>query len=113
MTGLKVAVDPSTDEITMALEHGSIHAAEALLLGRFFMYTQVYFHNVRRVYDLHLKEFLQAWLPDGKFSPHWQDLLKLTDYDVLGVLADSASKESDNLHFLAKALICRKHFRTI
>jgi HD superfamily phosphohydrolase len=111
--GLKLAVDPSTEEITVALEHGSIHAAEALLLGRYFMYTQVYFHNVRRVYDLHLKEFLQAWLPDGKFSKNWKELLKVTDYEILTDLAEAASNEKNQLHSLAKTLICRKHFRTI
>jgi HD superfamily phosphohydrolase len=113
IAGLRLAVDPSTDEITMGLEHGCIHAAEALLLGRFFMYTQVYFHDVRRVYDLHLKEFLQAWLPGGRFSYRWQDLLKVTDYEVLAALADAAADEKHQLHSLAETLICRKHFRTI
>ena len=31
-------------------------------LARYFMYTQVYFHDVRRAYDMHLKEFLLGYL---------------------------------------------------
>jgi HD superfamily phosphohydrolase len=32
------------------------------MLARYFMYSQVYFHPVRRIYDLHLMEFLRQWL---------------------------------------------------
>ena len=43
IAGLRATVDPGNDEITLGLDIGAIHAAEALLLGRYFMYTQVYF----------------------------------------------------------------------
>jgi HD superfamily phosphohydrolase len=38
----------------LALEEDGLHAAEGLLLARYFMFTQVYFHRVRRAYDHHL-----------------------------------------------------------
>ena len=113
IAGLTLAIDPNTEEITMGLEIGSIHAAEALLLGRYFMYTQVYFHDVRRIYDLHLKEFLQAWLPGGKFSNDWRDLQKVTDHEVLAAIRDAAADENSSLNPLANPLMKRKHFRTI
>lgn len=50
ISGLCIAVD-ETDSPILALDIGAIHAAEALLLARYFMYTQVYMHDVRRVYD--------------------------------------------------------------
>ena len=53
------------DEPMLGVEVGGIHSAEALLLARYFMFTQLYFHSVRRIYDQHLKDFLLAWLPDG------------------------------------------------
>ncbi len=77
------------------------------------MYTQVYFHDVRRVYDLHLKEFLEAWLPGGKFSAKWEDLLKVTDHEVLTALREAAADPKNSLHFLAIPLMKRKHFRTV
>lgn len=51
----------------LALEEGGLHAAEGMLLARYFMFTQVYFHRVKRAYDLHLRDFLREWLaaPDG------------------------------------------------
>ena len=31
------------------------------------MYKQVYLHHIRRVYDIHLKDFLTEWLREGNF----------------------------------------------
>jgi len=44
------------------------------------MYTQLYFHHVRRIYDAHLKQFLKAWLPGGKFSVDVTEHLKNDRY---------------------------------
>ena len=43
----------------LGTEKGGLHSAEALLLARYFMFTQVYFHPVRLAYDLHLADFLK------------------------------------------------------
>jgi len=43
------------------------HAAEALVLARYFMFTQVYFHKTRVAYDIHLQGALKEMLP-GVFS---------------------------------------------
>ena len=83
---LRIVIDPSNDEIALGLDYGGIHSAEALVLARYFMYTQVYFHDVRRAYDLHLKDFLVSFLPGGKFSSDWNDMLRYTDHEVLVAL---------------------------
>ena len=113
ISGLTVVIDPETSEIAIGLEIGAIHAAEALLLARYFMYTQVYFHDVRRAYDLHLKEFLQAWLPDGKFSNNWEELLTISDHEVLVAAREALQSPESPLHDLAKRLLSRRHFRTV
>ncbi len=41
-------------EPVLGVDHGGLRSAEALLLARFFMFSQVYFHPVRRIYDIHL-----------------------------------------------------------
>ena len=46
----------------MAIEHGGLHALEAMVLARYFMFTQVYFHKVRRAYDHHLVDFLTKYI---------------------------------------------------
>lgn len=50
-------------EPQLAIEAGGLHAAEGLLLARHFMHLQVYQHPVRQIYDVHLVDFLRAWLP--------------------------------------------------
>jgi uncharacterized protein len=113
IAGLTALIDPRNDEIALGLDIGAIHTAEALLLARYFMYTQVYFHDVRRVYDLHLKEFLLAWLEDGRFPSDWQKLLRLTDHEVLVAMRQSAVDRTDRHHELAARVLARKHFRTV
>ncbi len=113
ISGLRVTIDPSNNEIALGLDRGSLHPAEALLLARYFMYVQVYLHGVRRIYDIHLKDFLLAHLPRGKFSVDWKEFLKLTDDEILSALRLSFGDAGDKNHELASRVIGRKHFRTV
>ena len=49
--------DMSSREPQLGVTEGGVQSAEALVLARYFMYTQVYLHPVRRIYDLHLGSF--------------------------------------------------------
>jgi uncharacterized protein len=111
--GLRAVIDPTNQEIALGLDVGSIHSAEALLLARYFMYTQVYFHDVRRVYDLHLQDFLEAWLEGGRFPSDWRELIGFSDHEVIAAIRASAADPTDRLHGLAVRLISRRHFRTV
>jgi HD superfamily phosphohydrolase len=62
--------------LIMAIEHGGLHALEAMVLARYFMFTQVYFHKVRRAYDHHLLDFLRTYV---KRYP--ESLTKYIKYD--------------------------------
>jgi uncharacterized protein len=84
-----------------------------LLLARYFMYTQVYMHDVRRVYDLHLKDFLKSWLSGGRFNEGWESLLCMSDHEVIVAMRTCASNDGDPLHVLAARVLRRKHFRTV
>lgn len=66
-------------EPALGIEEGGIQSAEALMLARYFMYSQVYFHPVRRIYDIHLKDFLREWLPHSSFSTKVERHLGITD----------------------------------
>ena len=106
-------IDPRNEEITIGLDIGAIHTAKALLLARYFMYTQVFFHDVRRVYDLHLKEFLQVSLKDNRFPTEWKKLLEATDEEVIVAMREAVADATHQFHKLASRVLCRKHFRTI
>src|SRR5262249_1913811 len=46
-----------TEEPALGVEEGGLHTAESLLVARYLMFTQLYYHPVRRIYDVHLKDF--------------------------------------------------------
>lgn len=112
INALRVVID-ETDEIRLGLEIGGIHSAEALLLARYFMYSQVYYHDVRRAYDLHLRDFLKSWRDDGFLPASWRELLNISDSDILIALRAAAADGGDRLHELAIRISRREHFRTI
>jgi len=113
ISGLRLTIDPSNNEIALGLDSGSLHSAEALLLARYFMYVQVYLHHVRRIYDIHLKDFLLAYLPNGKFSTNWKDFLACTDDEIMSALRLSVADNNSQYHELASRVVGRKHFRAV
>lgn len=101
-------------EPNLGIVEGGLQSAEALLLARYSMFTQVYFHRVRRVYDLHLADFLSAWLPDGEFPSDLGANLRLNDNDVLVAIEKAArsrptSQAGRRRRQLALRLCDRKH----
>jgi hypothetical protein len=98
---------------TLGIEQGGLQSAESLLWARYFMYTQLYFHPVRRVYDFHLKEFLKEWLPNGKFSVDLDAHLCLTDTEVISAMRLAARDESAPGHVPARRILQREHFKRV
>ena len=87
------------------------HSAEALVLARYFMFTQVYFHKTRIAYDIHLRGALKELLPDGVFPPPTgngiNQYLEWDDWKVLGHLHSGGGGEH------GRRLAHRDHFREI
>ncbi len=82
--------EDDSEEPALGVEEGGIQSAEALMLARYFMYSQVYFHPVRRIYDIHLVDFLMEWLAMGTFSTDLSELLCMTDIEVTAALLKAA-----------------------
>lgn len=102
-----------SEEPCLGLHEDGIHGAEALMVARYFMYTQLYFHPVRRAYDIHLQDFLAAYLPKGKFSRKVNDHLKVTDNEIMAAILKSAQNASSHAHLHAVRLIGRGHFKLL
>jgi HD superfamily phosphohydrolase len=98
-------------EPALGCERGGLESAEALQLARYFMFAQVYFHSTRLIYDAHLKDFLAAWLPEGKFPIDVDSHLTLTDNDVLTAIARAARDPDAPGHDPARRIQSREHFR--
>jgi HD superfamily phosphohydrolase len=100
-------------ELALGIDQGGLHAAEALLLARYFMYTQVYFHPVRRIYDHHLVTFVKATLPDGRFSIDLEQHLQLTDNELMTELLAAARDPAHKGHVAARLIVEREHFQLV
>ena len=81
-----------TDDLILAIEEKSWHIAESLVLARYQMFSQVYFHKVRRVYDYHImmatKEILNHLRGKG-FYPTPDELneyLAFDDWEIYSAL---------------------------
>lgn len=100
-------------EPLLGIEEGGLHSAEALLLARYFMYSQVYFHPVRRIYDIHLKDFLKSWLPSGIFSIDTNEIIKITDNEVLAALYKTSMDDSLAGYDSARRFMKREHYKLL
>jgi hypothetical protein len=100
-----------SDEPALGLESGGLESSEGLMIARHFMYKQVYLHHIRRVYDIHLKDFLKSWVRGGLFSTKLEQHLKITDAEVLTAIRKSYATSKSPNHSLAKRIQCREHFR--
>ena len=96
----------------LGIEEGGILAAEGLILARYYMFLQVYFHDIRRAYDFHLTDFLKLELPEGKYPEELTGYLDYDDYYVFHLLRE-ATKENDEKGNKAKLMIEREHYKPI
>lgn len=122
---MTVAIDQETNSPTIAIEEGGIHSAEALIVARYMMFTQVYFQHTRRAYDHHLALAIKSLLSDAQkdsgldikdfFPPptnqeNVEMYLKWNDWSVLGSIDNGNGGE--NGHILRERTHHRKVFET-
>jgi uncharacterized protein len=91
-----------------------LHAAEGLLIARYMMFTQVYLHKTRVIYDYHIENALSYVLrendgvfPDARVKDGRIEFLKWDDWKVLGLIAEQ--KAGPHGELIAK----RNHFRLV
>jgi HD superfamily phosphohydrolase len=85
--------EESPADLRVGVAEGGMHAAEGLILARYFMFTQVYFHPVRKAYDHHAAECVrllletkrtgETRLPDPREKAGRRRFLDLDDWSVL------------------------------
>lgn len=108
-----VAIPPDEEhpQARLGIEEGGWHAAEALVLARYFMFTQVYFHKTRVAYDIHIRGAMKELLPGGCYpkpvGEGLKEFLKWDDWKVLGLIAEGKAGEH------GRRIIERDHYREI
>ncbi|MEO8659504.1 MAG: HD domain-containing protein [Bryobacteraceae bacterium] len=103
------ALETGEGKVRLGIEEGGLHAAEGLVLARYFMFTQVYFHKTRSAYDIHVREALRELLPGGQFpSPgDLNNYMAWEDWRVLGLLSNGGGGEH------GRRLCDRDHYRLV
>ena len=105
---IALGFDKETNDIVIGVEEGGWHVAEALVIARYQMFTQVYFHKTRRAYDFHLQKAIACVQKNGKL-PNLKNLksyLKLDDHFFW-----EKFKKSNNEN--CKSIIDRNHLREV
>lgn len=93
--------DPETGEWGLGVAEGGVHALEALVMARYYMFTQVYFNRVGKALELHFNEWLKEVGERWPADP--QAFLDLDDVSTL-----TAMRDSDSEHALA--VVERRYF---
>jgi HD superfamily phosphohydrolase len=103
---LTILEEPETQTPVIAVEEGGVHAAEALIIARYLMFTQVYFHHTRRAYDYHIAETMKGLLfqETGRstFLPptspkNIDNYLEWDDWKVCGLLSQGEGGRNGDL----------------
>lgn len=86
---VELVPDVETGSPRLGVSEQGRHAAEAMIIARYMMFNQVYFHKTRVVFDFHLQHALEAMLPGGKFpAPDEKGLKEYLDWDDWRVLGE-------------------------
>jgi HD superfamily phosphohydrolase len=88
--------DPETGDWGLGVTEGGVHALEALVMARYYMFTQVYFNRVGKALELHFYEWLQEqgrrWPTEPEeFLAHndvsaWTDMRRSASVHALAVV---------------------------
>jgi uncharacterized protein len=93
--------DPETGAWGIGVEEGGVHALEALVMARYYMFTQVYFNVTGKALELHLNQWLlendERWAAEPEAFLHQDDISEW-----------AAMRRSGSLH--ARAVVEREHF---
>ncbi len=92
----------------LAIEEGGFQCLEGLVLARYFMFTQVYFHEVRRAYDLVLEDLIGELLEERYDTAKYpgpaaiEDYLRWDDVEVLATARQKADADSRNAAWMVR-----------
>jgi hypothetical protein len=81
------------------------------------MFSQVYFYRVRRIFDIHLQDFLVAYVdahfPGGRLPTNPTEHLQLTDAEVTAALLAAARDSRAAGHAAARRIVDRDPFKLL
>lgn len=92
--------DPETATWGIGVDEGGVHALEALVMARYYMFTQVYFNATGKALELHLNQWLlengRRWACEPEAFLQQDDVSVWTDLRQAGSLHARAVVERDH-----------------
>src|SRR5260221_9187654 len=107
-----------SSEPALGINEGGIYSAESMALARYFMFSQVYYHPIRLIYDRHLQDFLAEWLAAGKlfggtFPVDVEGHLRLTDNEVNAAMRSAVFEKNGPGYDAARRILNHQHFKVL
>ena len=113
---LTLDLDEESGSLKLAIEEGGLHALEAFVLARYYMFSQIYFHDVRRAFDLILTDFIEELLveyaPTGKY-PGDDAINEYLQWDDARILYEARRRADDSSKNLAWRIVARQHPKAV
>jgi HD superfamily phosphohydrolase len=97
--------------LEIAIQRDGIHTFEALILARYQMNTQVYYHRLRRIYDLYLKEYFKARAAADFDTP--EKVLRHNDMTMMAEILRDADRRGEPFQRWAERIRDRRHHRLV
>lgn len=88
-----LGIDPESEDIIPGIKREGWQLAESLIIARYKMFSQVYFHKTRRAFDIMIKEAIKSTV--GKL-PSVEDIdqyLEFDDYELWCRMKDDEENE--------------------
>lgn len=93
---------PGPEGPRIGVLEGGIHALEAFVLARYYMFTQVYFNPTSKILEMHLDQFLRD--RDVRWDVEVAPFLLSDDDRVRSLLKEGSD------HFHARQVLSRSHY---
>lgn len=104
---LTVAPEDDVGGFRLAIRGDGVHTVEALILARYQMNTQVYFHRGRRLFDRYLEEYFRAL---GDECPREMDaVLAADDFGMLTRMRVDAKGQGTAAYWASRILDRQLH----
>jgi HD superfamily phosphohydrolase len=94
-------LNPDTGEWGIGVEEGGVHALEALVMARYYMFTQVYFNLTGKALELHFNEWLLERSQQWPAEPE-----AFLEHDDISTLIEMRRSSSPH----AEAIVRRRYY---
>ena len=97
----------------LGLDEGGWGVAEQMIAARYLMYTGLYFHKTKRIYEKHLADFMPFVLAEwgGRLPADTASYVKISDSAVWAAISESAFSGPEPQQTLALRFLTRTHMR--